>query len=134
VARFLQSLAGLLRPKKAGQTAEPDRQTSEPGAVTDSVHPGEYWGPPIEIAISDPMGYGKLQTGWVLIRSATGVGIHVERPLPEGRVFQIRFARESTAIPSVLVRAVSSFQHSGRHIVRCEYVEEVPPEVLFLLR
>jgi len=92
------------------------------------------WGDPVQVFISDGGPATEPVRGWIMNRSAGGLGLSSAQPALEGALLSVRIAIAPETIPWTFLQVKSCIPSTGRWILGCQFVETPPREVLLMFR
>jgi hypothetical protein len=88
-------------------------------------------GTPVKVDVADRQFQG-IEDAWVVDRSASGLGLHMEGPLPRGAVLKLRPRQAPGSDMWVLMVVMNCRQEEDYYVVGCQFVEVPPVGVLRL--
>jgi hypothetical protein len=92
------------------------------------------WGDPVQVVIWDGYPSSNPARGWIVNRSAGGLGLSEAQPALEGALLSVRVAIAPETLPWTQVQVKSCIPVTGRWILGCQFVETPPREVLLMFR
>jgi hypothetical protein len=123
-----------LPPAPSSATAANDSALSlGPPAGERRQSPRRY-GDPIQVLIWDGRHGTEPLRGWIVDRSAGGLGISSPEPITNGSFLSIRCALATESIPWIVVVVKNSHSSAGRWMLSCNYVNAPAQEALVLFR
>jgi hypothetical protein len=108
--------------------------SAPPAVFVEQRRAPRRWGNPIQVQVRDGLPSTKPMQGWVMNRSAGGLGLSVAQPVTAGTFLSVRVALASESIPWVVVEVKACQPLAGRWLLCCQFVQAPPAEVLLLFR
>jgi hypothetical protein len=92
------------------------------------------WGDPIQVLIWDEDPANPSARGWILNRSAGGLGLSWAQPVLEGTLLSVRVANAPESVPWTRLQVKGCTPATGRWMLSCQFIETPPQEVLLMFR
>jgi hypothetical protein len=131
----------FLFPWRKKQSAQPPAGKSTTATPSAPAHVPERrasprrWGDPIQILLLvDNLVMAEPIRGWVLNRSAGGLGLTSTQSLMPGTVISVHVAHAPDSVPWVRLEVKGCQPQTGRWLLNCQYSETPPKEVVLLFR
>jgi PilZ domain len=105
-----------------------------PVTFTERRQAPRRWGDPVQVLISDGNSAIEPSRGWIVNRSAGGLGLAAGQPVLEGTVLSVRVTVAPDSVGWTQLQVKSCVPSTGRWILGCQFRETPAREVLLLFR
>jgi hypothetical protein len=92
------------------------------------------WGDPVQVSIWDGNPAMEPARGWIVNRSAGGLGVSAAQPVLEGTVLSVRVAVAPDSLGWTQLQVKSCVPSTGRWMLGCQFLQTPPREVLLMFR
>ena len=105
-----------------------------PVTFTEKRQAPRRWGDPVQVLIWDGNPAIEPSRGWIVNRSAGGLGVSAGQPVLEGTALSVRVTAAPDSVGWTQLQVKSCVPSTGRWILGCQFLETPAREISLMFR